>query len=415
MLVHPSQASLLLTSVSVKRNPSAEQLQELGQLLSLLHTSPPRTVFDNAERACGAVVAARELYRRALWGLPRGNNIFKQTAYPSVDTAIQLVTILLDAAERCRRDGDMEQAAALLDESLRVTRATRLLVPFMNAASTASYEAEDYSLAMSRLLKAEAEACMRFALLLVPARAPTGDLIGLHCALQLINDAASSEEQSCSNDWQATQMIGLVRAAICTALSWQSQLADRQLSKWTASVLDGIRPIATADESGNPLTTPVEITVSRPVAADAGELEAKLSVSGAAVRFGNLGEANDASEDEAHLPPGAGVMIQCFQPCIEAYVTEEGAVRLRCTSTHEDLMVRELSFDASGEPCQLDLVRLETSQELLATLRMLKHNLAKSGTADTASVECLPALHALFRLTLDDTMQHFQSCPGHAA
>lgn len=390
---------------TLRRNPSADELQELGQILSLLHTSPPRTVFPDQDRAWGAVVAARELHRRALWGLPKGGSLAilapKEAApYRCVDSAIQLITILLDAAERVRRDGDMEQAAALLDESLRLARATRLLAPFMASSRPAAAEAEaagDFALSINRLFKAEAEACMRFALLLVPARSSEGELIGLAGAYALINEAAASEARSESNDWQAAQMIGLVRDAISTARSWQGQP-----ERLTASILDGIRHRAVYDEGGEPLETPAQIAVSRPVAAGAAELEAKLGArNDLAIRFGNLGEANGESEDEARLPPGAGVMFQCWQPCVEAFVTGEGAVRLRCPdSTPEDYMIRELSAGAAGSARTLDLVRLETPQELRATLRMLSNSLASGGTADALSAQCMPALHALFRLAL---------------
>ncbi|KAJ1617552.1 hypothetical protein T492DRAFT_893513 [Pavlovales sp. CCMP2436] len=385
---------------SLKRAPSLEEVRELGQILSLLHTTPPRTVFTDQDRAWRAVGAARELHRRALWGSPEAAGGKEDAPYRCVDTAIQLITVLLDAAERMRRDGDMEQAAALLDESLRLARATRLLVPFfcpVVEAATAA-ELDDRSLATSRLFKGEAETCMRLALLLVPTRDYNGELIGLVGAYALINDAASSEAQSYSNDWQAAQMIGLVRDAICTAISWQSRP-----ERVAASILDGIRHRGVYDERGVPLEQPLEITVRRPIAADATELEAKLSArNDFAVRFGNLGEANGDGEDDAQLPPGAGVMFQCWQPCIEAFVTDDGRVRLRTAGSSEDYMIRELSVGAAGEPRPLDLVRLETSQELHATLRMLCNNLAAAGVADETSTLCLPALHAFFRVALGD-------------
>lgn len=386
MVPSPAGASKLeAASGPLRRNPSAQELQELGQLLSLLHTSPPRTVFPDQDRAWGAVVAARELHRRALWGASAAD----ASPYQSVDSAIQLITILLDAGERMRRDGDMEQAAALLDESLCLARSMRLLIPFMGSGAD---DADGRAFALGRLYKAEAEAGMRFALLLVPARGPNGELIGLVGALSLISGAAASEAQSCSNDWQAAQMIGLVRDAIRTALSWQGQP-----ERLTASILDGIRHRLNNDEEGNPLQQPTEIEVVRPVATDASELDVKLRArNDGAVRFGNLGEANGESEDEAHLPPGAGVAFQCWAPCIEAFVTEAGGVRLSLDGT----MVRELSVGAAGESRQLDLVRLETSEELHAVLRMLAHNLQIGGIADDASAQCLPVLHALFRLVL---------------
>ncbi|KAG8470605.1 hypothetical protein KFE25_009026 [Diacronema lutheri] len=402
---HLSQ-TFVPASSSLRRNPSAEELQELGQILSLLHTSPPRTVFPDQDRAWRATVVARELHRRALWRLPKGaagTPSAEPEPYGCVDSAIQLITILLDAAERMRRDGDMEQAAALLDESLRIARATRLLIPFMRGGRALGEETpaetDGHSLEMGRLFKAEAEACMRFALLLVPARGTGGELIGLVGAYSLITDAAASEAQSFSNDWQAAQMIGLVRDAICTALSWQG----RQ-ERVATSILDGVRHRAVYDEDGNPLEQPVDIRVSRPVASELAELDAKLSArNDLSVRFGNLGEAHGDSEDDARLPPGAGVMFQCWQPCIEAFVTEAGAVRLRFPEcTPEDCMMRELSVGATGASCALDLVRLETSQELHAVLRMLSNNLAAGGTADAVSEKCLPALYALFRLALGD-------------
>jgi hypothetical protein len=383
----------------LKRAPSSEEMRHLGQILSLLHTSPPRTVFADQDRAWRAVAAARELHRRILWGAPRkADGSTTKTAYQCVDTAIQLITVLLDAAERMRRDGQMDQAAALLDEALRYARSTRLLVPFIRSDAPQP-EMDERALAMSRLFKAEAETCMRFALILIPARDLNGELIGLVGAYSLAQDAAASCLQSNSNDWQASQMIGMVRDAIYTALSWQS----RQ-ERIAASILDGICYRAVYDEQGNALEQPTEIKVRRPIAADAAELEAKLSArNDLSVRFGNLGEASGDAEDDAMLPPGAGVMFQCWLPCVEAYVTEHGRVRLRCPdSAPDEYMTHELSVGAAGESRQLDLVRLETSGELHAVLRMLANNLAAAGVSDTASEHCLPALRSLFRIALSD-------------
>lgn len=382
----------------MKRAPSLEEVRELGQILSLLHTSPPHTVFSDQDRAWRAVVAARELHRRVLWGAPEtASNAAKE--YRCVDTAIQLITVLLDAAERMRRNGNMEQAAALLDESLRLARATRLLVPFLRGDDSSADNSEACAFAMCRLAKAEAETCMRFALLVVPARDLNGELIGLVGAYALIEDAAAADAHSKSNDWQATQMIGMVRDAVCTALSWQSRP-----ERVAASILNGIRPRTVYDESGNPLEQPIEIAISRPIAADAAELEAKLSArNNLSVRFGNLGEALGESEDDACLPAGAGVMFQCWLPCIEAYIAPDGRVRLRLPDSEpDDYMMRELSTGASGESKPLDLVRLETSEELHVILRMLANNLAASGVADEASDKCLPALRALLRVALGE-------------
>jgi hypothetical protein len=379
----------------MKRAPSVEEVRELGQILSLLHTSPPHTVFTDQDRASRAVVAARELHRRVLWGTPEtASNSSKD--YRCVDTAIQLITVLLDAAERMRRNGNMEQAAALLDESLRLARSTRLLVPFLQHGET---DPEACAFAMCRLAKAEAETCMRFALLVVPARDLNGELIGLVGAYALIEDAATADAHSKSNDWQATQMIGMVRDAVCTALSWQSRP-----ERVAASIVDGIRPRTNYDECGNPLEHPLEIAVSRPIAADATELEAKLSArNNLSVRFGNLGEAIGECEDDAQLPPGAGVMFQCWLPCIEAFIAPDGRVRLRLPDSEpEDYMMCELSTGASGESKPLDLVRLETSEELHVILRMLANNLAARGISDAPSDKCLPALRALLRIALGE-------------
>jgi len=395
MKAEPAQAATL------RRGPSSEEVQELGQTLSLLHTAPPRTVFADRDRAWRAVIAARELHRRTMWGEYVKSSEAAASSHHAVDTAIQLVTILLDAAERLRRDGNMEEAAGLLDDAVRYVRSMQLLVPFLWAGHDSGAEA-DRSLAMSRFFKAEAEVCMRFALLLVPAREMNGELIGLVGAYSLIEDAAAAESYSNSNDWQAAQMIGLVREAICSALSWQSQWQSRQ-ERVANSILDSIRPRIGFDEGGNELDNPLEIRVLQPVASDAAELEAKLSArKDLTVRFGNLGEAFSASEDDVRLPPGAGVMFQCWLPCVEAYVMETGAVRLRSQDYGpEEYMIRELSLRTDGPQNPVDLVRLETSEELGAVLRMLHSNILAAGVADDTSNHCLPALNALFRVALN--------------
>jgi hypothetical protein len=370
------------------------EISELGQILSLLHTCPPRTVFSDQERALGAVAAAHELHRRVLWSDPADHRADRR-----VDTAIQLITVLLDAAERMRRDGNMEYAAALLDEALRHARATRLLVPFICSDAQPKHhpEMDARVLARSRLFKAEAETCMPLALLLVPARGANGELIGLVGAYSLIEEGGRTEAQSNSNDWQASQMIGMVRDAIATAISWQSRK-----DCVAASILDGIRYRAVYDEQGNALEQPTEIKVTRPIAADAADLEVKLSTrNDLSIRFGNVGEARGDGEDDAVLPPGAGVMFKCWLPCVEAYVTEHGQVRLRCPGpARDDSMISELALGAAGESRRLDIVRLDTSEELHAILRMLANNMASAGLSDEPSKRCLPALQALFRIAL---------------
>lgn len=415
------------------RVPSSDEVRELGQILSLLHTAPPRTVFADQERAWQAVVAARELHKRALWGAaaaaaavaeegavgdPAKATSPSSSSRHAVDTAIQLVTILLDAAERLRRDGVIDEAAGLLDDAIRYSRATRMLVPFMPGGErmltsppsppSPGSTAEHRTASLSSLFKAEAEACMRFALLLVPARDMDGELIGLPGAYALIEDAANAESASNSNDWQAAQMIGLVSDAIATALSWQ-----RRQERVASSILEGVRYRAVYDEEGGALEVPVEIAVTRPIASDAAELEAKLSARrDLTVRFGNLGEALDAADDDdgARLPPGAGVIFQCWVPCVEAFVTDAGLVRLRSQEySPQEYMIRELSVvaaaaaaEAGGAARPLDLVRLETPAELHVVLRMLHNNLRVAGVADETSAACLPALSALFRVVLGE-------------
>lgn len=252
----------------------------------------------------------------------------------------------------------------------------------------------DRKASYGRLFKAEAEVCMRLALLVVPARDVRGDLIGLPEALSLIQDAAVAEASSATHDWQAAQMIGLVSEAIATALGWQQQPA-----RLTSSVIDSIRHRVVYDNSGNLLETPTEIVPRQPIATDARELCAKtLARKDLIVRFGNLGEAL-GTDDDACLPQGAGVVFQCWLPCIEAFVTEDGSVRLR-SQEHgaEEYMIRELYAKEDAKP--VDLIRLESSAELEAVLRMLGSNLHAAGLADARSALCLDELNALFSLTL---------------